>query len=273
MENIAYELFETGMNNIKLKVLDHGYLCADSTWRHERVHSPFNRLYLVECGSGHLFNDHQHITFMPGYAYLIPAHTTYNYLCEDTLKKFYLHFRLEAFSGQDIFSHHTACSQQLCPIEHILEIIKDASLNTLSGALRCKGNIDKLLARFIKLEDEDYANLFQVGNRYKDLFQYLDNCISIQTNLDQMAAVMNLTVSALGKIFKQDTGYTLKGYLNQKIIDHAKEKLILTDLSIKEIAYLYDFLDALYFSRFFKHHVGISPMEYRRNNRINPVRT
>lgn len=62
-----------------------------------------------------------------------------------------------------------------------------------------------------------------------------------------MAKQMNMTVSALSKGFKRDTGSTLKEYMYQKKIEKAKEKLLLTDLNIKEIAHSLGFEEEFFF--------------------------
>jgi AraC-like DNA-binding protein len=79
---------------------------------------------------------------------------------------------------------------------------------------------------------------------------------------------MNMTVSNLSKNFKRDTGMTLKEYFDSQLLRNAKQKLLLSDASVKEIAYSLGFNDEFYFSRFFKKHEGIAPREYRGNNRM-----
>jgi AraC-like DNA-binding protein len=50
-----------------------------------------------------------------------------------------------------------------------------------------------------------------------------------------------------------------------KIIEESKKKLIDTDLSIKEIAFLSGFSDPYYFSKFFKKYTGVSPRLFRKS--------
>ncbi|NSW89572.1 MAG: helix-turn-helix transcriptional regulator [Firmicutes bacterium] len=52
------------------------------------------------------------------------------------------------------------------------------------------------------------------------------------------------------------------------IIHKAKEELLTSNSSIKEIAYKLKFSDEFYFSRFFKKHTGIPPSKYRIQNKL-----
>lgn len=56
-------------------------------------------------------------------------------------------------------------------------------------------------------------------------------------------------------------------YINSKRIEHAKELLVTTELSVKEIAGMVGVLDDNYFSRLFRKTVGISPLEFRNQNK------
>lgn len=67
----------------------------------------------------------------------------------------------------------------------------------------------------------------------------------------------------LNRNFKRMTGYPIVQYLNHVRIDRAKELLQATDLSIGEVGYLSGLNDPYYFSKVFKKHVGLSPLQYR----------
>ncbi|MCM3627674.1 helix-turn-helix transcriptional regulator [Paenibacillus glycanilyticus] len=52
-------------------------------------------------------------------------------------------------------------------------------------------------------------------------------------------------------------------YINNVRIDHAKELLQSKDLSKGEVGYLSGLNDPYYFSKVFKKHIGVSPLQYR----------
>ena len=65
---------------------------------------------------------------------------------------------------------------------------------------------------------------------------------------------------------KMVTGMTPNDYIVSFKMDRAK--LLLSDEScypIAEVAYRVGYSDPIYFSRTFKKHVGVSPLQYRKN--------
>jgi len=64
--------------------------------------------------------------------------------------------------------------------------------------------------------------------------------------------------------FKAATGVSLMNYLQNLRIEHGKELLEETDLSVEEIVELTGYSDASFFRRLFKRLVGLNPKAYRR---------
>lgn len=89
--------------------------------------------------------------------------------------------------------------------------------------------------------------------------QHLDQSATVAT----FAAMANLSESHYRSVFKHQTGYTPMDYLIRLRIHRACQLLDTTNLSVKEIARLTGFQDALYFSRAFKILMELSPAKYR----------
>ena len=81
---------------------------------------------------------------------------------------------------------------------------------------------------------------------------------------DQLARICNLNRYYFIKTFKSSTGCTPQQYYIRLIIDKSKYLLENTRYNISEIAQLCGIEDSLYFSRLFKKHTGVSPMNYRK---------
>ena len=65
------------------------------------------------------------------------------------------------------------------------------------------------------------------------------------------------------KCFKDATGLTPKQYRDNFRINAAKDLLVNSNYKIAQVSQIIGFTDPLYFSRFFKKSVGISPIDYR----------
>ena len=79
---------------------------------------------------------------------------------------------------------------------------------------------------------------------------------------EKYAATLNMSVSWLRKLFKQQVGISLNKYLTNLRINKAKA-LMCSDLQIGDISEMVGFQDQLYFSRVFKQSTGLSPREYK----------
>lgn len=75
---------------------------------------------------------------------------------------------------------------------------------------------------------------------------------------------LNLSANYFGDLIKKETGKSAQEYVQNKIIDTAKDKLFSSNKTINEIAYELGFKYSQHFSRLFKQHVGYSPNEYRK---------
>ncbi|GGB02413.1 AraC family transcriptional regulator [Puia dinghuensis] len=153
----------------------------------------------------------------------------------------------------------------------------------------------------IKLFEEIYANLekgygqdnlryvnmifyhFLSSLLYEDKFSHTDNRqaddiiartiqqmqrkIHTVTGLKAFADFANLSVSHFSAVFKEQTGYAPVEYFNHLKIQKACQYLLLTQMTVKEIAGELGIDDQYYFSRMFSRLMGYSPLEYRKRNR------
>ena len=75
-----------------------------------------------------------------------------------------------------------------------------------------------------------------------------------------------LSANYFGDLIKKETGKSAQEYIQNKIIDLAKDKILVDNLTVNEIAYELGFKYPQHFSRLFKQRVGYTPNEYRSLN-------
>lgn len=80
---------------------------------------------------------------------------------------------------------------------------------------------------------------------------------------EQIAARFGYNTDYLGRLFKKNHGIGLKKYIASVRIKAAKDLLLTTNLSVKEIASKIDFADENLFVKFFIYHEEISPSRFR----------
>lgn len=77
---------------------------------------------------------------------------------------------------------------------------------------------------------------------------------------------MHLSTNYFGDLIKKETGKSAQEFIQQKIIEVAKNKIFGSEKTVSEIAYELGFKYPQHFSRFFKQKVGHTPNEYRSLN-------
>lgn len=72
-----------------------------------------------------------------------------------------------------------------------------------------------------------------------------------------------LSPNYFGDLIKKETGKTAQEYIQNKLIDNAKQMIAGSDKTISQIAYELGFQYSQHFNRVFKKNVGCTPNEYR----------
>jgi AraC family transcriptional regulator, transcriptional activator of pobA len=80
-----------------------------------------------------------------------------------------------------------------------------------------------------------------------------------------VAEQLNVSPNYLSVLLKVLTGQSTQQHIHNKLIEKAKEKLSITDLSVTEIAYELGFEHPQSFSKLFKTKTNLSPLEFRQS--------
>lgn len=116
---------------------------------------------------------------------------------------------------------------------------------------RCEVNKD-IVARFEQLLDD-----------------YFDGEVPQQEGLPSVkyfADKVCLSANYFGDMIRRQTGQTASEYIQNKLIDRAKEALLSSDKTMSQIAYDLGFQYPQHFSRMFKRIAGCTPNEFRSKN-------
>ncbi len=101
--------------------------------------------------------------------------------------------------------------------------------------------------------------------------RYIHNHYTESISAYDIAKELNLHVNYFHNIFFKYMGTTFLTYITTLRMNHAKELLASTTLSIDEISKRCSIENTKYFFRIFKKHVGSSPNEYRKNYNLTPL--
>ena len=81
--------------------------------------------------------------------------------------------------------------------------------------------------------------------------------------VQHIAAQLNISPNYLSRLLKTLTGQSTKQFIQDKLIDFAKEKLSTTALSVNEIAFEMGFEYPQSFGKLFKTKTNLTPLEFR----------
>ena len=197
------------INNINLKIFEHGILTAGKEWTFHNLSSPFDRLYFITSGSANISGKDGSIDLCHSNAYLIPLNNAYTYNCTDRLEKFYIHFRLEYAPGFDLFEGCKTIGALSFSHNDTIKLIELANSHELSAYVTLKGLLMKTMGEFLSSMKIPLSDQVQLGNKYMKLYRFLNENCNAQLRVNDLAEHLGKSASGLSKNFKNDTGITL----------------------------------------------------------------
>ena len=130
------------------------------------------------------------------------------------------------------------------------------------------GMVIKLLGYIISFEKQKGFSGKQIAQVVEAIRFEMRQNMHKEIDLKELAQKHNVSYSFFRKMFKKYTGVSPGQYHLQLRITRAKELLISTDKSIKEISYELGFQSIFYFSNMFKKKEGITPSFFRNKNNL-----
>ncbi|MHA6484534.1 helix-turn-helix domain-containing protein [Paenibacillus sp. strain BS8-2] len=101
----------------------------------------------------------------------------------------------------------------------------------------------------------------------KFVIDYVETHYGGDASLEAIADKLGITSPYLSSYFKEKTGTNFSDYIYTVRMNKATEMLLETDLLIQEIASLVGYFSVASFNRVFKRFTGITPSEFRRQNK------
>ncbi len=96
-----------------------------------------------------------------------------------------------------------------------------------------------------------------------NIITYIRQNYMRKISLNAISANVSFSVSYISRVFKEEMGISITGFINKVRVDSAKMMLLNKDIPLIEVAYLCGFEDQTYFNKVFKKNTGVSPGKYR----------
>lgn len=101
------------------------------------------------------------------------------------------------------------------------------------------------------------------------IIRYIDRHLEEDISVGSIAELVGLNQDYLTRMFKKNTGSSLKQYIVKHKVEAAKNLLLTTDLSVTLVSERVGYVNYSNFIRAFRQIVGCTPSEYRRRNERN----
>lgn len=252
------------VNSIDIEIIDSGYAWIDSTWNGRDICSPYTRLYYVESGEGFLEWGGTVHTMKSGDVFLIPAGLTYNYWCDNAMRKLYFHINIYKPNKYDLMLDCKSCARLTVDSSKIKQIIGLYKSKAFIDALVLKQEIFRTVIRSLKSIDLPDTVAISYSPVVQDAINFVEQNLSMSLSCRKIAQFLYISESKLSKAFKSETGISIGKYIDDLILFSAEKMLLKSDMSISQISERLGFCDQFYFSRKFKLRYGETPRKYRK---------
>jgi AraC-like DNA-binding protein len=179
------------------------------------------------------------------------------------------------FSYQTNEALHLSDKERLLVLNLFSKIKSELELNVDKHSKKLIAtNIELLLSYCERFYDRQFITREDVNKGILERFETLLNNYfqSRQTqnfglpSVAYCAEQLNLSANYFGDLIKKETGKSAQEYIQNKVIEIAKERIFDTNKSISEVAYELGFKYPQHFNRLFKQKVGLTPNDYRNMN-------
>ncbi len=156
-------------------------------------------------------------------------------------------------------------------LENIISDIFDTSVTVeviiqadFEEMLESENMLQTLMENRTNGEESDFGKETVI----RKALSYIDNNFSGDISREVVAKYVGYTPAYFGKIFKEITGNSYFDYVYKAKMNYAKE-LLEKGMKTSEVCSKIGYSDERHFRRTFRNYVGITPAEYRQNNRKN----
>ena len=264
---------QSGNKDVPLQVENIGVTTPNQNFGLSRNNSDLFIIEYIVSGKEHLKVENKDFLLSEGDTCIIEPNTTHSYHSDpiDPVEKKWINFTSPLFhkiykelglSGKCLFKDFNSNT-------YFEELLILAERSRYSEDI-CFDAIEILLKLIFELKKSIFEEQkILPSNTAKKVKNYLDSCVFKTLSLDELSKSIMYSKKQLTREFKKCYNNTPYKYLLELKISTAKRLLEITDMPIKEIADRLRFENQHYFSKAFKSKVGVSPTEYKNNNRIN----
>lgn len=133
------------------------------------------------------------------------------------------------------------------------------------------GIVMHMLGLVLSVSRNKLFELGEVDQKIEQAKIIMNSNVLSDVDPEELAMKLNISYSWFRKVFKDYTGYAPAKYFQELKLRKAKQMLVGTSQSVKEISFVLGYKSAEHFFTLFKKNTGFTPMEYRQFGRETEV--
>jgi len=247
--------------------------CFFFTWEKGRVLHEYQINYITE-GSGVFETETDQFQVVPGSMLILRPGMWHRYRPDTTIgwNEHYIGFNglfCENLFHEGFFQYgkpviYVGFQESLLKLFfEILQLVKDEKTGHQQVAA---ANTILLLSKMLSVVKNQEFSGKSIERTIRKACLYFRENLNSNINIEQLASDLNVGYSYFRQMFKKYTGISPTQYHLSLRIQKAKDLLVSTEFSFKEIAIELGFESYFYFSRIFKDKTGVSPQEFRKKH-------
>jgi AraC-like DNA-binding protein len=221
---------------------------------------------LVCTGRRQVVHEGNVLELAPGQAWFLPGCTPVERRCNECCQIYFVKFRCEWLPGVDPLLDWLE-RRPLClgPWDEGLfrELVRLGTAPDLKHLLLLQAQITRWLAEALPDLERIISDHIRSHSRFERVFELMQARLGADLRVCDLAAAMNLPISAFSMAFNRNVGMSPKAWLSRCLNQEAIRLLIQSDAPTKNVAQQLRFSDEYHFSRFFKRLNGLAPTPYR----------
>lgn len=229
-------------------------------------------LHIVEKGKGILDVDGKKAPFKEGDIFLVPPHIKVAYSADekDPCKYYWVAYsglmanELTVKTGLTVGNNYVISPIKFSNVLQKIKEMNEIATNISGVEYKLLGHLYIL---FSELFNENESLLGQEKNHVHKAIEYLQIHYQEELRINDLAKTLLLDRTYLYRLFKQQTGLSIKEYLINLRMEKAKELIANTNQSLREISLLVGYSSYLSFSNTFKDKVRMTPNSFRKTQK------
>lgn len=141
--------------------------------------------------------------------------------------------------------------------------IEVAERDKISAQQYLSGIVLHMIGMILSISKNKIFEIGDVDQKIEQAKIIMNENVFKNIDPEELAMKLNISYSWFRKVFKDYTGYAPAKYFQELKLRKAKQLLVETSHSVKEISFMLDYKSTEHFFSLFKKRTGFTPLEYR----------